>query len=65
MVLLEIKVNFKIYDVTTWLINNFNTRTANISQSKGEKTMRFGQLIKYNKRNIFSLKIMQKMRRGE
>ena len=25
----------------------------NISQSKGNRTMKFGQLIKYNKRNVF------------
>ena len=25
----------------------------NISQSKGDQTMKFGQLIEYNKRNIF------------
>ena len=25
----------------------------NISQSKGNQTMKFGQLIQYNKRNIF------------
>ena len=25
----------------------------NISQSKGNKAMKFGQLIEYNKRNIF------------
>ena len=25
----------------------------NISQSKGNQTMQFGQLIEYNKRNIF------------
>ena len=26
---------------------------ANISKSKGNKSMKFGQLIEYNKRNIF------------
>ena len=26
---------------------------ANISQSKGNQTIKFGQLIKYNKRKIF------------
>ena len=25
----------------------------NISQSKGDQTIKFGQLIKYNKRNMF------------
>ena len=37
----------------------------NISQDKGNQTMKFGQLIKYNKRNIFFSKIMQKMRQGD
>ena len=31
----------------------------NISQDKGNQTMKFGQLIKYNKRNI----LLQKSRR--
>ena len=35
----------------------------NISQSKGNQKMKYGQLIEYNKRNT-SLKIMQKMRQG-
>ena len=26
---------------------------SNISQNKGNQTMKFGQLIEYNKRNIF------------
>ena len=30
-----------------------------ISDSKGEQTMKFGQLLEYNKRNIF----LQKLRR--
>ena len=35
-----------------------------ISQSKGNHTMKSGQLIEYNKRNIFS-KIVQKMRQED
>ena len=31
-----------------------------ISQSKGNQTMKFGQLIEYNKRNIFRLKLCGK-----
>ena len=31
----------------------------NTSQSKGNKTMKFGQLLEYNKRNIY----LQKLRR--
>ena len=30
-----------------------------ISRSKGNQARKFGQFIKYNKRNIFSSKIMQ------
>ena len=40
------KVNFKIYDVTAWGINNY------ISRIKDNQTMKFGQLIEYNMRNI-------------
>ena len=29
---------------------------SNISQSKGNQTMKFGQLTKYNKRNFFFFK---------
>ena len=36
----------------------------NISQSKGNKTMKLGQLIEYNNRNIF-LQTLQKMRQGD
>ena len=32
----------------------------NISQSKDSKTMKFGQLIEYNKRNIFLQKLCGK-----
>ena len=38
------KVSFEIYHVTAWL---------NISGIKGNQTMKFGQLIEYNKRNNF------------
>ena len=32
----------------------------NISDSKGEQTMKFGQLLEYNKRNIFLQKLCRK-----
>ena len=32
----------------------------NISQSKGDQTMKFGQVIKYNKTNIFLQKLSGK-----
>ena len=37
----------------------------NISRSKGNQTIKPGQLIEYNKRNIFLQKIMQKLRQGD
>ena len=36
-----------------------------ISKSKSNHTMKFGQLIEYNKRNNFFSKVMQKMRQGD
>ena len=55
---LESKVNFKIYDVRTWLTNKYNTYVTQtqylkVTQSKGNQTMKLGQLIEYNKINIF------------
>ena len=47
------KVNFKIYHVTAWLTNNYNTPLPNISQSKDNQTMKFGQFIEYSMRNNF------------
>ena len=32
----------------------------NISQSKGNQTIKFGQLIEYNQRNIFLQKLCEK-----
>ena len=43
----------KIYDVTTWE-----------TKSKGNQTMKFGQLIKYNTRNIFLEKLYTKWAGG-
>ena len=47
--------NFKIYDVTTWLTDNCNKHIAQHNQ-----TMKFAQLIEYNKRNIFLQKLCRK-----
>ena len=35
-----------------------------ISQSKANQTMKFGQLIEYNKRNVFLQKFREKLGRG-
>ena len=48
---LEIKVNFKIYDITVWLTITIHI-LPNISRSKGNRTMILGQLTEYNTRNI-------------
>ena len=45
------------HDVTTWLTNNSNTH---VSQSKGNQTVKFGQLIEHNTRNIFIQKLWGK-----
>ena len=50
------QVNFKIRDVTTWLTKNYNTHIAHISWSKDNQTMKLGELIEYNKRDIFFFK---------
>ena len=39
------KVDLKFNDITAWLANNFNIYTLpNISRSKGNQAMKFGQL---------------------
>ena len=47
------KVSFEIYDVTAWLTIAIHI-LPNISRNKSNQTMEFGQLIKYNMRNIFT-----------
>ena len=43
----KIEVNFKIYDVTYWATNDYYART------KGNKTMKFFELIKYKMTKYF------------
>ena len=47
------KVNFKIHDVTPRLTNSCNTHMVQYLKKKGNQTMKFGQLLEYNMRNIF------------
>ena len=47
------KINLKICDVTTWLTNNCKHILPNISTSKANQAMKFGQLMEYNLRSIF------------
>ena len=48
------KVNFKFYDVTTWLTNNYNTYIAQYP------TVKIGQLNKHDQRDIFLQKSCRK-----
>ena len=50
---LDQKVNFKIYDVRTWLTNNCNTNINQYFKKQGNQVMKFGQLIEYKMMNIF------------
>ena len=52
--------SFKVYDVTTWLTNFYNTHIAQYRRSKGYQTKKVGQEIEYNKRNIFLHKSCRK-----
>ena len=58
----EKEVHFKFYDGTTWETNNCRTQLHNILRSKWNETMKFGQLIEYNMRNIFLEKVIRKVR---
>ena len=51
-------LNSKIYDVTAWLQATEIHILPNILRSKGNQTMKFGQLIRY--RNIFLRKSYRK-----
>ena len=44
-------VNFKIYDVTDWATNSYNTHC--LKPQEVHLAMKFGQLIDYNMRYIF------------
>ena len=49
------KVNFEIFDVTTSLTNN-----CNISRSKDNQTIKFGQSMEYKQKDIFLQKSCKK-----
>ena len=58
---LERYFNFKIHDVATWFTDNCKyTYCLNISESKGNQTLKFGKLIEYNQRNTFLQKLCEK-----
>ena len=49
---LESKVGFKIYELTPGWQTMAIHILPNISQSKGNQTLKFGQVIEYNKRSF-------------
>ena len=57
------KVNFKTYDVTIWITNNYNTHIAQYLTKWRNQIMKFALLIEYNKTNIFLQKSCRKWRR--
>ena len=46
-------LSFEIYEAKGWTTNNTTHILSNISRSKGNKTVKFGQLIEHNIGNIF------------
>ena len=58
------KINFKIYNDANRETSNYNRHIfLNISRSKNNQKMEFGQLIEYTFWKHFSSKIIQKLRR--
>ena len=51
---------FKIFDVTDWTTNKYNTLLPNISRREGNQIKKFVQLIEYNMQNIFLEKLYTK-----
>ena len=54
------KVNFKIYDVTNWITNNYNTHISRYLKKKRQSNNEIFQLIESNMRNIFLEKLYTK-----
>ena len=40
-------INFKIYEVTDWTTNSYNTNVTQYLKNKGNQKMKFGELIEY------------------
>ena len=47
------KINFKICDIKNWKTNNYNIHFTQYLKKYSNWTIKFGQLIEYNMRNIF------------
>ena len=46
-------INFKIYDIPDWTINNYNTNIGQYLKKEGQSGRELGQLIEYSMENIF------------
>ena len=49
----KIKIIFEIYNVTRWEANNFIVHIAQNLKKQRNQTMKIGQIIDYNRKNIF------------
>ena len=58
------KVNFEIYDVTTWLTKNYNIHIAQYFVNQRQPDNEIGSVDRTFQGKYFSLKIMQKMRQA-
>ena len=58
------KVNFKIYDVTTWLTNNYNTHIAQYLAKQRQPGNETWSINRINQEKYVASKIMQKIRQG-
>ena len=47
------KIDLKTYDATTWLTNSYNIHVVQYFTSKGNQITKFGQVMDYNKINVF------------
>ena len=58
-------VNFKIHDITTWLINNYNTHIAQYLTKHGQPENETWSIYKIYQEEYFFSKIMHKIRQED
>ena len=58
------RVNFEIYDVTTWLTKNYNIHIAQYFTNQRQRDNEIWSVNRTFQDKYFSLKIMQKMRQA-
>ena len=59
------KINFKIYDITTWLTNSCNTHIAQYLTNQRQPDNETWLINRILQEKYFSSKIMQKIRQGD